>query len=113
MSAVDDKAGSVNCVLTKPTVEVSKDLINLVKKENSEYKTMGTFQLNLQGRKGYKKVDTAIGVSGVTDKDTVANFKAFQKIGNKLVPVKITYVSKGAIGVQVTNSLPVIIVRVK
>ncbi len=113
MSAVDDKAGSVNCVLSRPTVEVSKELINLVKKTNAEYKTMGTFQLNLQGRKGYKKVDTAIAVSGVTEKDTVANFKAYQKVGNKLVAVKITSVSKGAIGIQVTNSLPVIIVRVQ
>ena len=113
MSAIDDKAGSTNCVLIKLTKEESKELIKLVKEKNANYKTMGTFKINLQGLKKYGKIDTGIGVSGVTAEDKPENFLAFQKIGGVLKPVKITSAKKGALGVQVSNPAPIIIVRVK
>ncbi len=113
MSAVDDKAGSVNCVLTKLSKDASKKLIKLVKDKNPNCKTIGTFKINLQGGKKFNKIDTGIACEQATAEDKPENFRAFQEIGGVLKPVKITSVRKGAIGVQVTDPAPIILVRVK
>ncbi len=108
-TVIDGKAGSAELVLSRPDDATKKAILGKVKEAAPNGKVMGVLNIGVKGKAN--TIDTTLSCSGVTDKDSVNSIKAYQYVGGKLVEVKVTGVSKGAVSVHLAGKGPVTFVR--
>lgn len=107
-STLDGKANNLNVILSRPKTESSTAAKAEVAKAAAGLKVLNVVDINIEGSKTFKTLETALQVSDVKAGETI---RAFQLINGKLVEIKVLKVVNGAIGIVAQGPGTIILAR--